>query len=356
MPLTPPTASNDYQVTAAHTLNHELWNAVLASLQTRLNAAETALADYESAVSTEALAIAQGAVDDTIGPQIAALQDTITALQAAIATAEDQLAALQAGGVPAASVPVSEYSIIGAGNNVDEAFAIVVDALAAEVTNRTNADTALSNAIPALASQAEAEAGTNNTKFLTPLRGAQAIAAQVAPAGLVPIGPMETVSGTPVAVDIALPGGYEEYVIKIWGLIPASDGASIWLRTSTDGGSNFDSAASNYMWVYEYRDGYGTAAPQNLSDTKIIMVESVGSNSNEYGIFGEIRIFRPSNAEYIMLDWRFVYNDSTNNAVRMIRGAGRRLAASDVDAIRLLPSATTFENGGEYQLYGVVTS
>jgi hypothetical protein len=173
MPLTPPTESNNYQVTAAHTLNHELWNAVLASLQTRLNAAEAALADYEAAVSTEALAIAQGAVDDTIGPQIAALQDTVAALQAAIATAEDQLAALQAGGVPAASVPVSEYSIIGAGNNVDEALAILVDALAAEATARGAADTALSNAIPALASQAEAEAGTNNTKFLTPLRGAQ---------------------------------------------------------------------------------------------------------------------------------------------------------------------------------------
>lgn len=166
MPLPVPSASNGYAFTADHVNNHVLWRAVLAELHARLLAAEAALADYEAAVSVEALAIAQGAVDETIGPQIATLQDTIEALNLSIAAAEDQLAALQSGGVAAANVPVSAYGIVGGGNNLDEAIVILVDAIAATATARA----AIVSAIPGLSTQAEARAGTNNTKFASPLR------------------------------------------------------------------------------------------------------------------------------------------------------------------------------------------
>lgn len=166
MSLPVPSASNGYAITADHVNNHVLWSAVLGELHSRLQAAEAALADYEAAVSVEALAIAQGAVDDTIGPQIATLQDTIAALNLSIAAAEDQLAALQSGGVAAANVPVSSYGIIPGGSNADQAFAILVDAIAATADARA----AIVAAIPGLATQAEARAGTNNTKFASPLR------------------------------------------------------------------------------------------------------------------------------------------------------------------------------------------
>lgn len=47
-------------------------------------------------------------------------------------------------------------------------------------------------------------------------------------------------------VDFTLPAGFAEFELTLTRMSPATDGALAWLRTSSDGGSTFASAASDY--------------------------------------------------------------------------------------------------------------
>jgi len=62
--------------------------------------------------------------------------------------------------------------------------------------------------------------------------------------GLVPIS-TATISTAVAAVDIALTG-YSSFICVIEGLTVATDGATLYARFSTDGGSTFDSGATDY--------------------------------------------------------------------------------------------------------------
>jgi hypothetical protein len=53
-------------------------------------------------------------------------------------------------------------------------------------------------------------------------------------------------------IDFVLPSGYSKFEIVFADIVPATDNAAFWLRTSTDGGGTFDSGASDYAWHYTF--------------------------------------------------------------------------------------------------------
>lgn len=155
-------------------------------------------------------------------------------------------------------------------------------------------------------------------------------------------------------VDFTLTGwtnsDYAEYILVMTGVAPATDNVTLWLRTSTDGGANYDAGAGNYRWVKVVRgDGGGSAQTQSTGDTEIEMVTDQGNAANEQ-LAGEVRIFNPSAAQYCRTTWFINYTNPTGNTVEA-HGVGTRVSAADVDAIRIMFSSGNIASG-EFKLYG----
>lgn len=118
MSLPLPSPSDSYAVTPDHEIGVELWNAVFASLHARLSALEALEADYQAVIDAGAAA-GVSVIADTLGPQLAAVQAQIAGITTLVEAAEDALALIQSGGVPATNVPVSNF---GTGANVQTAL------------------------------------------------------------------------------------------------------------------------------------------------------------------------------------------------------------------------------------------
>ena len=164
------------------------------------------------------------------------------------------------------------------------------------------------------------------------------------------------ISGTPSTVNFTFDGtNYDEIIFRLANIVPATDGANLWLRTSTNGGSTYDSGAANYDWVA--REASMQTAPSDAltgdnADAQIVLANGIGSGSGEDGVFGEVRIFAPSLAKktsvFADLSWRDILD---NGATTVLRGT--RLSSSDVNAVRFLLSSGNFENGGIISMYGI---
>lgn len=155
--------------------------------------------------------------------------------------------------------------------------------------------------------------------------------------GLVRLGSTVTASNN-AAIDFTL-SGFNEYEIRFRNVIPATDNVGFYLRTSTNGGSSFDSGASDYA------GSFGTGAAQ------MTLATAVGSDTNENGASGIVRIIRPHAATYcqIYATGMFVNASGAAGALSM---TAVRLAAADVDAVRFLYSSGNIESG-EFTLFGV---
>ena len=138
---------------------------------------------------------------------------------------------------------------------------------------------------------------------------------------------------------------YDHYQFWFQNVIPATDNVDCYLRTSTDGGSNYASTNGDYHF-------YGST-----DKTAMIVTNGVGSDTNEYGVSGPFYLFAPHLTAY-------TYGDSTNitftdaaqgRVYTTPPGAGSgnvRLAAEDVDAVQILFSSGNIESG-EIVMYGI---
>jgi hypothetical protein len=208
------------------------------------------------------------------------------------------------------------------------------------------------------ASQAEAEAGTDDYKVMTALKTKQAIDA-LAGGGLVLLSEQTVTSASPVAaVDFtgAIDGTYDEYELHVLNAVPATDAVDLFLRASTDAGASF--ATSGYDWINSSAHTASSAATLIVASAgnsiKISGYEKVGSDSLEHGVSTVVNIIRPASSEYKKFFFLGSYVD-LNARLEYFDGAGRFKSASAVNALRLLFSSGNIESG-KFKLYGVKKS
>ena len=168
------------------------------------------------------------------------------------------------------------------------------------------------------------------------------------------------VSGTPSTIDLTGfdAATYDDYCIVL-GNIRSSSDAQLHLRTSTDGGSTFDSSGYRYAGSGAENSsgtstvfGYGS---NTSSANQILLTNSnVGTNSNE-GVSGHIFIYKPHLAMNCHIHGSFSGSDGAGYPFSC-NIAGHNTAAADVDAVRLLWSAGSFEDRGTINLYGIKSS
>ncbi len=141
---------------------------------------------------------------------------------------------------------------------------------------------------------------------------------------------------------------YVMYSMHIINLKPSED-CSFRIRTSTDGGSSYDSGSSDYSYANLVITGSGISVANDTSDSELeLVVSSGGTGSNEI-INGEVKFFGLSTADYGAITWRLAYH-TTSGALQGTVGGGYRRSTADIDAITVYPSTGTMT--GAIRIYG----
>jgi hypothetical protein len=158
-----------------------------------------------------------------------------------------------------------------------------------------------------------------------------------------------------VAFTSNIDSTYDEYIIAVLSAVPTIDRRSLGMQTSSDGGSTWDTGSSDYEEVVRSVDSgssVGTLNNANIDAMKVAPL--VGNATNETGAQAWIHIIRPSASEHTHIHFSGSATDDTG-AIKAFYGAGRRKAASAVNAVRFLFSAGDISSG-EFKLYGVKKS
>lgn len=130
---------------------------------------------------------------------------------------------------------------------------------------------------------------------------------------------------------------YRTYKFVISNLYPATFNADIWMRTSTNNGSSYDSGAADYFTA-------------TTNGTKIILGTSL-SNTASAAYSGTVTIINPLNTSAVK---PVFFEGFYDNGAAFIHedSYGYRNSTADIDAFRFLASTGNL-TGGIIQLYGL---
>jgi len=148
---------------------------------------------------------------------------------------------------------------------------------------------------------------------------------------------------------------YDHYEVRITDVVPATDGQNLNMRTSTDGGSTYESGASTYRFAVEYGQSSSEAHSDNIGTTTYArLMDTVGNAAGEGG-HAVVNLAGCSGTAINKTWWvHAMYVDSSGNA-RGFSGIGMRDAVADIDAVQFL-----FQSGniasGTFALYGLAKS
>ena len=146
------------------------------------------------------------------------------------------------------------------------------------------------------------------------------------------------------------------YVLQLVKVEPAATGGGILvIRTSTDGGSTFDSSG------YSYSAGSITDASSTLgvsasaSNSYIRLTDTgIGSNSGE-NLSGFIYLIKPSDAANFYCFYDLASLSYPTSQFQRHIGGGQRETAADVNAIRIYHNSNNIV-GGTVRLFGINNS
>ena len=148
---------------------------------------------------------------------------------------------------------------------------------------------------------------------------------------------------------------YPVYMIQMVDIHPASDDVQLMLRTSTDGGSSYDSGAGNYAYIINAEGPTGKSSVVSASATFIALSAAtsrgIGTAAGE-SYSGQILLYNPSGTvsnKLVQIDSTYVA--ATGNTCNNY-GSGSRIATADVDAIQFLMSSGNISTG-VFRLYGL---
>lgn len=141
--------------------------------------------------------------------------------------------------------------------------------------------------------------------------------------------------------------GYRGFRFNISNVYIASGAADVLIRTSTDGGSNYDSAASDYAYTCPYiYNSLGFSS--SLAASSMLMSGWLG-NANRLRL--DFSMMHYTLAE-VGTSFMGLFESGTSGTAQYIGFfSAARLTAADVDAVRFACSASTMS--GYYALYGI---
>ncbi len=148
---------------------------------------------------------------------------------------------------------------------------------------------------------------------------------------------------------------YDAYLFVLQNVVPATDSANLIMRTSANGGSTYDSGAVDYRSASLGLTSLNAAANQNGNgDDAMTLALSVGSDTGEDGVSGELKMPGPHLAQTARASWDLNLIGPTGVFVTLT-GSGIRDSQAAVDAVRFMFSTGNIESG-TITMYGLNNS
>ena len=135
---------------------------------------------------------------------------------------------------------------------------------------------------------------------------------------------------------------YDEYIMEIVDLRPATNSTDLYFRVSTNGGSSYTS--TNYFWGYRVNANTGgNDESSGAGVTGQIILFKTLSNSSNYGLSGYVRLYNPAGASQKMFNYQtsavsggwgagaggaFLADNTAYNAVRLLMSSGNIAAGT----------------------------
>ncbi len=140
---------------------------------------------------------------------------------------------------------------------------------------------------------------------------------------------------------------FEDFEFIIHALRPETDAVFLFLRTSTDGGSNYDAGASDYAWCGYRSDQGALTGDRDAADSEIELttgLDSVGNTAGSEAFSGRVMLYNPAATVHTRITSHGNFTDAAGNLID-VAISGIRLAAADVDAVRFLMSSGNIASG-----------
>ena len=147
---------------------------------------------------------------------------------------------------------------------------------------------------------------------------------------------------------------YNTYRFVFENVLPGTNNPSFAIRTSTDGGSNYDSGSSDY-----HRTGFWENGGDETSNTGTVaygyfVSAGVNSTASNGGVSGSLELYNPLGTSYTMWVATTIASDGSDDPTAQFF-CGHRQSAADVDAVQFL-----FDSGviasGTIRMFGYVKS
>jgi hypothetical protein len=161
-----------------------------------------------------------------------------------------------------------------------------------------------------------------------------------------------TTASSSATVDFTgLTSTYKNYVVIVTNAVPATNNAALYLRTSTNNGSSFDTGASDY---YSTGTNFGNTTWNYLAvpDSQGYMNASgMVNNTTQGGTSFTLTLVNPSGAT--RTQWYLTGFENGNFEVGAFTRGGYRLATTGaVNAIRFFYNSGNIASG-TFKLYGI---
>ena len=164
-----------------------------------------------------------------------------------------------------------------------------------------------------------------------------------------------TTASSSANLSIALSNAtFSSYCFILERIVPATDNVSMHIRTSTDGGSNYDNTGGNYLFGANFNvQGVAHGGISGSSETSLIVPEihsNIGSSTGE-GLSGQFWVYGAGLTNtYTLMTGHFAIVSSAPNPNNFTIG-GYRGSAADVDAVQFIMTSGAIESG-RIKLYG----
>jgi hypothetical protein len=160
----------------------------------------------------------------------------------------------------------------------------------------------------------------------------------------------QTISGAPSNVNFVLPVTAALYAVRFAGVTLSVDG-QIGLRTSTDGGTNYDAGASDYGTVYDFNSGASGSNKGAAAASSILLTDAADGAvhfAGSFEFFSGDGTYQPR-----VMSGQSSYADTAGTLLQGGTFQGGRASVTAANAIRLFPSSGVFGNGGKISLYQI---
>jgi hypothetical protein len=156
----------------------------------------------------------------------------------------------------------------------------------------------------------------------------------------------------------AITSTYDEYMIEVLHLVPATNGVSIGLQFSTDGGSTYDSTSGHYAsqawrWIASAAGAGGSTSTTGIGIDGGGGVDSVSNAASQGGLSGTYRLFDPgSSSIYKHLVGSTTFYNSGSAQYDAAALGGQYLQTTAVNAFRIYATSGNLASG-TVRVYGI---